>query len=444
MKKIPFICLGLALTVWTAGCTKSNPEAEATPDKGEQAETGPVQITVFSAPGDSEASWNDRYGDAIKKKFPNVTFKFISPRGNDALRIDNFLASGETVDLYYESIGGYFGTLPKYNLQFDHTDLIKKYQVDLDTFEPSLIDALKTNGNGQIWGLPVNNNNMVLYYNKDIFDKFGVPYLKDGMTWDEVIDISKKFNQTVDGKQYIGLIVSPKHIMNVNQFSIPYVDPKTKLPSYTDSNWNESWKTLLQTSFIQPASDSGYKAKIEQLGKKLPYANEWQKTYEAAMYAHLSNLPFINEPEFLNMNFDMVSLPTYKQLPGVGSQMYPTYFSTTSLSKHKDIVFQMIKYLTSEEYQNEYSKKGVMPVLKNDSLKKSFATETKYKDKNINFGAVFYNKPAPISPKSELDSPVQSTIVSKLVDLSLGNMDPNTALRTAYEEGEKEIQKNKK
>lgn len=42
---------------------------------------------------------------------------------------------------------------------------------------------------------PVVNNTMSLYYNKDLFDKFGVSYPKDGMTWDEVLELNRQLDK---------------------------------------------------------------------------------------------------------------------------------------------------------------------------------------------------------------------------------------------------------
>ncbi|MEI7026357.1 ABC transporter substrate-binding protein [Paenibacillus sp. y28] len=440
MKRMAFKVIGLSLLLCLAGCEKGDSERAGVPDPGgpPAAET-PVEIAVYSAPGDSEEAWNARYGNAIKQKFPHVSIKFINPRGNDSLRMDALLAAGETVDLYYESIGGFFSSLPQYKLQLDHSDLVKKYNVDLGLFEPSLIDALRAGGDGQLWGLPVNNNNLVLYYNKDIFDRHGVPYPQDDMSWNDILETAKRFNRTDGGKQYAGLAVSPNHLLNMNPYSMPYVNPETNEPTFMESAWNETWKKVLQTAFIAPANESVYKEKIQQLGNKLPYANEWQKSYELAMYVHQSNLPFINESDFMAMNFNMVSLPVFDDLPGVGSQMYPTFFSVTSMSRHPDTVFQLIRYLTSEEYQLEASKQGLMPVLRGDSYKRAFATETKYKDRGIRFGAVFHHKAAPISPKTKYDPIARGAITAKLIDLSLGKIDVNTALRTAGEESVKQI-----
>lgn len=56
-------------------------------------------------------------------------------------------------------------------------------------------------GDGKIYGIGLSNQLMLLYYNKDIFDKAGIPYpstsVSEAWEWDEFVDIAKKL--TVDG-----------------------------------------------------------------------------------------------------------------------------------------------------------------------------------------------------------------------------------------------------
>ncbi|CAG7635540.1 ABC transporter substrate-binding protein [Paenibacillus allorhizosphaerae] len=399
----------------------------------EKSNNGPVELTVYSAGGEPEESWNANFGNAIKKKFPNYKINYINPRGNANLKIDALLTSGTTVDIYYESIGGFFSSMSTYQLQYDLTDLIKKYKVDLNRFEPSLIDAMKNNVKGQIWGLPVQNINMVLYYNKDVFDKFGIAYPKDGMTWDEALTLAKKFNRTEGGKQYTGLVVSPAHMIKMNPYSLPLVDPASEQATI---NKDAKWKALYQTLFADVASDETYRAKIASLNNKLPYIDQFYKNYDLAMFAGLSSL-FTSFAEFESLNWDIVSLPTFKDLPKTGSQSYPTYFSVTSSSKYKEEAFQVINYLTSDEVQLDISKKGLMSSLKGEQFKSNYAKDAKFKNKN--FQALFYNQLAPIPAKTVYDTIAEKAYQKQLVDLSLGKVDINTMFRAAEEETNKGI-----
>ncbi|CAG7635521.1 ABC transporter substrate-binding protein [Paenibacillus allorhizosphaerae] len=423
-----------------AGCgnmpeTKEQP-AGAVPASG----NAPAELVFFSNSADSQESFNERFGDAIRNKFSNYTIKYIKKEKGSLL--PDLIASGQPIDIYWESIGGFADGLIGFDMQYDMTDLAKKYKVNLESFEPTIMDALKQLSDGKLYGLPVFNNSMVLYYNKDIFDKFGVPYPKDGMNWDEALELGKKLTRSEGGVQYFGLGVTQLHILRMNPFSLPLVDPKTDKATIG----NDNWKKLYSSVFINPAQDQGYRAKIEENKNKLPSEtyDPFTKTRVMAMSGAITSLPSIRAEELSAFRWDMVAMPTFKELPGVGPQAYPTYFSVTKQSKYKEQAMEVIRFLASEAYQTEAAKKGVfMPVLKSDAVKKAFGQENaQFKGKNI--GALFYNKYAPIPEKSKYNGVAQSMFEKVIGDLALGKTDMNTAFRTVEEEVNKAVEAEKK
>lgn len=436
--KVKWLLSAAVITGVASGCAGSGggaKGADAKPEaEGKQAASEPAELVFYSTSADSEASFNERFGDPLRKKFPNFTIKYIQKGTGTTL--PELMAAGTPFDVYFDSIGNYMDGLNT-NLQYDMTEMVKKRKIDLNRFESSNIEAIRQISGDKLYGLPVFTNNMITYYNKDIFDRFGVTYPKDGMTWDDMLELAKKLNRTDGGKSYYGLAVSPSHIMRLNPFSAPFVDPKTGKAAIGD----EKWKKLYQTMFIAPADDEIYKAKITALKGKLPYKDQFVKERELGMMVYLSNYFFTNPDELSAMNWDMVSMPVYKELPGVGSQSYPTFFAVTSMSKNKEAAMTAIEYLISDEYQLEASKKGIMTVLKDESIKKTIGQDTKFKDKN--FKSIFYNKFAPAAPKTVYDIAVEKAYSAQLGDISLGKIDINTALRTAEEAANKAIAEQK-
>lgn len=425
------LALAAALTVsCSGGGAGSGGGPEGSTPKPEAKSGEPVEITVVSTSGDSVESWDQRFGNMLKQKFPNYSIKYVP--STKQYGIKEMMVAGEPMDMYFDSISFLTGGLLGNSLQYDMTDLIKRSNLDFGSFEPSVVDAMKQLAGGKMYGVPVFNNNVVLYYNKDIFDKSGAPYPKDGMTWDEFTELMKKIIHT-DGtnKQYVGYATSGTHVFRMNQLSLPYVDAKTEKATIN----SESWKKFIETVFVAPQLAGGYKDFVaaRQAG---PYTNEFFKTQEVATFALLSSSMLV-EKSFETMNWDLVALPTFKDQPGVGSQGYPTYFSVTTNSRHKEEVMEIIKYLLSEEAQLRLSKMGVMTVLKNEEIRKAFGQESRYKDKNLK--AVFYNQFAPIPYKSIYDPSLESPY-TKAVGAAMDTGDINTALRTAEEDANKRIQ----
>jgi multiple sugar transport system substrate-binding protein len=391
----------------------------------------PAELVVFSTSGDSGQSWNDRFGDAIKKKFPNYSVKYIQAQKNNGIK--ELLTAGQQIDIYWDSIGGFSAGLIDNDMQYDMTDLIKKHNIDLSLIEPTAVDAIKQISGGKIYGVPIFNNDMVLYYNKDIFDKFGAPYPKDGMTWDEANELAKKVTGNMSGVQYVGLSSSGTHMLLMNQLSIPFVDAKLEKATI---NSNDNWKKFYETVFVGPAKSPGYIDYMKDHKNSTPYRDEFLKARELAMFAWLSSIVFVFPDEYQSLNWDVVSLPTFKDKPGIGSQAYPTFFSVTSTSKFKDQATEVIKYLASDETQTRLSKIGVMPVINKDEIKKVYGQESKFKDKNLK--TAFYNKFAPIPPKTKYDSLLLSPYAHAIND-SIISGDMNTIFRKTEEDSNKKI-----
>ncbi|CAM3376551.1 hypothetical protein MALU111345_01790 [Marinicrinis lubricantis] len=155
----------------------------------------------------------------------------------------------------------------------------------------------------------------------------------------------------------------------------------------------------------------------------------------AALVHHSGHEQF-ERPEF---NWDMASIPTYEENPGIGGQAYPEYAGIASFSENKDAAMEIIKYMVSKEFQLEFSKRGFMPVLTDGEVQAAYGTDA-FQGKNQT--AVFHLPFAPVMIKTPYDNDVERALTGKKNDLALGKMDINTLLRTAKEEADLKISQN--
>src|SRR5690606_21518375 len=122
----------------------------------------------------------------------------------------------------------------------DLRELIKRHGFDTSRIKPILWDYITDitkDGNGEIWAIPFNANQHVLYYNKDIFDKFGVPYPTDKqLTWDEVLELAGKLTRTDNGVNYIGLSVDNLSGL-AKGLGLPYLDRETGNAALDTPEW---------------------------------------------------------------------------------------------------------------------------------------------------------------------------------------------------------------
>ena len=427
MKKDLFVLLTLVLGTTLIGACSSTGEEESGQGKkvAKDIESEPAKVIFYSNNNDPVDSFDFRFGDSLRKKFPNYTIKYI--QSDKGFSLPEMLTSGTRFDIFFQSIGNFEGNAFPNGIEYDMTDLIKKYDVDLTRFEPTIINAVKQASGGKLYGLPIFTSNLVLYYNKDVFDKFGVSYPKDGMTWDETLELTKKLTRIEGDKPYFGFTHSSAHTVRMNPLSIPDADLKTDTPTI---NKDERWKTFYQTFFVDPMRVPGYLEAIKKTNK-LPDINNFVKDGNVAMFAYLSSLIYVWADQLKDLNWDIVSLPTFKDQKGIGSQSYPAYFGITKMAQNKDAAMTVLKYMVSDEFQTELAKKGIMPVLSNQDIQNKLGQESPYKDRN--FKAIFYNKFAPIPEKALYDSQLVSNYASTGTNIALDKMDLNTALRTSEE-----------
>jgi multiple sugar transport system substrate-binding protein len=377
----------------------------------------------------TEEQFMQEYGKTIMEKFPHVKIKYFI--GNSSKTMTERLTSGEPIDIVFASSGLTVDSLIAHGLEYDISGLIKSYQYDLNRLEPTSIEFQKKIANGGIYGLPINTNTLALFYNKDIFDKFGVPYPKEGMSWDEMYDLAKKLTRQEGGIQYRGFLMSFPHMFRLNQLSVPFVDPQTNKPTFDGDGFKRLTENF--TRFFAIPGNEGDAATVQNLAKQ---RDMFIKEKRAAMIADLGGA--YNNPALKDMNWDILQLPSFKDKMGIGTQTYPTYYYITGSSKHKEQAFEIMSYLTSDEFQTIQARRGYAPVVNKPEIAKVIGQDTEVlKGKNVK--SLLPDKYASPVMLSRQSAAVEAAMYKALESIVQGKSDMNTALREAVEGGELKI-----
>ncbi|WP_405462234.1 ABC transporter substrate-binding protein [Paenibacillus sp. HJGM_3] len=429
-----WLVLLMAVVSLLAGCTggqenKAGQAAEVAA-KVEEKPKEPVTITFYLPYAGDTATFMEQYGNAIVKKFPHVTLKVLnSPDTNPAGHLASLLSAQEPIDIFLNGDTNHYRYITPFNFQYDLTEMIKKTGYDQSRLEPSTLEAVRAlSPKGEIYALPLRMNVMSLLYNKDIFDKFGVPYPTDGMTWDEAYELAKRLTRKEGETQYRGFITQSYSIAWQNQLSLGFADPKTDKPLfYSDERWAQLVKNI--NRFYEIPGN----ALVE--GSFTGINNLFYKTKVAAMYA--ASIP--GTPQ--DVNWDLVTLPEFGHLRGVGSQASLTLAYVLSISKHKEQAFDIIAYMTSDEFQTEMAQKALgLPVITTQSAKDAFGKDNpNLKGKNLK--ALAKNKPAAPFQQSPYQAITNNQLEKLWYQLGKGQLDINTTLRMADENAVKEIEK---
>ncbi|CAG7644456.1 ABC transporter substrate-binding protein [Paenibacillus allorhizosphaerae] len=424
-KKMVSISVGLA--VFASGCSSGK---EAAPPSGEpqnKTSSEPVTITFFTAQNSvyaQEGGFENEIGQYIKKKFPNVTIKHIhKATGQD---YPDLIAAGTIPDIVLESSGNIVSRLKELDLADDIAGLIKKHNFDLGRLDEAAVAQVRNaNPDGQLYGIPFTLSNIIMFYNKDLFDKFGVPYPKDGMQWDEVYDLAKTLTRTVDGIAYKGFSAHPGVMMGYNQLSLTPLDLKENKAAVNTN----AWKTLVEN----------FKRFYEIPGNEYTNIDDFPKG-QTAIAVHVAEKVTSWYNANKDLKFDIASPPSFKEVPNTGMQPNTYSLFVTKNSKYKDQSFQIIQYLLSDEVQSELSKQGIVSPLKSKAVRDLYGKDLPQLN-GKNTGAVYFSKnaqpPAPRAPGLVY----YSVNTSKIFDnMFKSGMDLNTSLRSVEEEANQAIQ----
>ncbi|WP_158606936.1 ABC transporter substrate-binding protein [Paenibacillus ginsengarvi] len=436
MKKIVgSAALFMLVAAGLSGCgggTAKEPDTKAGQPQPE-AKKDPYTMTLYAA-GVSAAEFDTRFRKKLETKFPHITFNYKT--NQVGATITELVAQGDIPDLIRTDIPTLKTLYMDLGLAYDLRDQIKKNKYDMtrfnQVFTQEIVDVVRT---GEVMGLPVPPYfPQVLYYNKDLFDKFGQPYPKDGMTWDEVYDVAKKMTRVEGGQTYRGFSANTMAWLRDNQFSNPILDPKTDGVSDTEK-WRQVF-TILKRMYDIPNNGIS-KTAAEETGI---FAKG-----NVAMQLNQHSIYLIFPPE---LNWDMVATPLIPGGPKLMGQRGPAYWSITQQSKHKDDAFQVIMEMLGDDVAMEDSRSGIPTVLNNKDVQAALGKgHAVYSKKNMN--AVNFYPPAPPTPKRQnglidVAAGTQQNLMSATFQkVGLNEMDVNTALRDLEEQLKKEIEKEK-
>ncbi|MDF2717741.1 MAG: family 1 extracellular solute-binding protein [Paenibacillus sp.] len=410
--------------VITSACGNSGKTAEKNKEADSGAPPAPVTLNFFTHGNSIVLA--ETIESLVGKKFPHVTLKTIKDAKGST--IFDVLNGGQTPDLISYSLGS-LQDLRTLRLLGDLTPLIQKHRFDLGRLVPGAVDTVKSySDKGEFLLMPFELNNNAIYYNKNIFDKFGVPFPLDGMTWEEMLDVAKKVTRTDGGVQYKGFQYNALNVVYKDQLAQGFVDPKTNKAAINTDSWKR-WLDVM-TSFY----------KIDGNGQAGDEKANFLKNQTVAMRTgpnYVTELPAAMEA---GLNVDFVSLPKFSGMSVSSSQMNAPFYVIPPSTPHKDTAFQVIAYLMSDEVQTIMARQGRIPIVNQESVKKEYAKDLKGME-GKNLAAFFQDAIAKPVPSTAYDGQAKSIFTNAaLVPVYQGKKDINTALREAEEQINKYIE----
>ena len=188
--KLAFVALVGAIGLSLASCGEDpagNPPEASTPDGTEQVT---ITYSNFISNGGNEANL-DAIVAAFEKDNPGINVEVKTLPYSDYFTVlQTDIAGGTVADVF--DIG-----FANYRIYQANGVLAPLASVDTSVYQKSLADAYATDSTQ--YALPSSFSNVVLFYNKDLFDAAGVSYPTQNWTWADEKEAALKLTDTDKG-----------------------------------------------------------------------------------------------------------------------------------------------------------------------------------------------------------------------------------------------------
>lgn len=161
------------------------------------------------------AIYRERLIPAFERRHPGIRIRINSSLGDagyDA-KLLTLIAGKLAPDLFHVTQANFpFYAAKQILLPLD--DLLKNdSEISEDAFYPQVIEGMRYGG--RLVGLPTDFSTIVMMYNQDLFDRFGVPYPEDDWTWEDYLDRARALTRDVDGDRFTDIYGT----MNPNSYN---------------------------------------------------------------------------------------------------------------------------------------------------------------------------------------------------------------------------------
>lgn len=375
-----------------------------------------VNIRISGWPGNPiEESVIKSIVEEFNRTHPDIHVEWAPIPGDFRQMLITQFSAGTAPDIFYVDTF-WFEELARQNMLLPLDLYIKKDKFDIDDFYPSLVNAFTYKG--RIYGIPKDFSTLALYYNKEIFDKYGVEYPTSDDTWFDFLDKALQLKRkgmkiplvlAPDFNRIIPFIVAANGRIVTKDLNTGLAEPNSKfaLQFYFD--------LVNKYKVAQEPANLGAGWIGEAFGKEavaMAMTGPWTLGYIRGQYPNVV------------AKTGIVELP---HLIKKATMVYTVSWSINRNTKNKRAAWEVVKFLTKEGQKMFVEGAGVLASRKSiaaqdtDPIKEAFYAGAKY--------AIPWRVPTP----SGIFSKANDQINSKLKDLFYERITLDEALNEIIE-----------
>ncbi len=321
------------------------------------------------------------YVDAFRRKYPTIEVK-IQPIPDMGYRekLNTRFRGGDPPDVFYLDTQDFPGVATRGWLMPLDELIAGDKTFDASAFLPEVYERFRWE-DGKLYGVAKDFATLVLYYNRDLFDKYDVPYPKDDWTWDDFLEKARKL--THPEQQEFGVVLEtwPGEWF-------PWVwsaGGKLVEREGDTSRWVMGAPEYIEGSAkaFQFLSDLIWKYEVEPRPSvtRDQGVGDLFRTGKIGMctYGRWKCLDFCHIRDF---DWDVAELPRDKRK---ASTLFDVAYAIARETKHPNESWELLKFLTSKEAQTEVARSGhAIPSLKSIAQSKAFLEPDVLAGMNVN------------------------------------------------------------
>ena len=374
-KIIIFVCLILGVYLFCCGIFDAK-------------KTQKIVLQYASWGSESEINILKPILNDFEKANPNIKIEFMHIPQNYFQKIHLLFASNTAPDVIF--INNQY--LPIYANAGVIEGLSKYFsQEEFEIFNKKSLAALSWKA--EIFALPRDISNLVIFYNKDLFDKYKVSYPKSGWTYDDFIKTAQKLTHLPE--------VFGVSFEEVPLFYLPYL---TMYNGWTmEDTLNFTNKDVLKRTNnakgLSTYADLRHKYHVAPLKSESGSATMAQLFLQGRLGMHLSGRWLV--PKYrqeAKFDWDIVEFPRADKNSESVVPMDASGWAISKSSKHKQEAVKLVKYLASKSSSEKFTQSGlIVPARIDVGSSKYFLDDKKPKNAKVFLDVAQTSVPTPVT-----------------------------------------------
>jgi multiple sugar transport system substrate-binding protein len=324
---------------------------------GSNAGGGPVQLLVFGAPEELEAYRT--LVDAYERARPGaqVTLIEASDRTDLLTRLSTSIAGGQPPDVFLMNYRFYGQFAAKDAIEPLDDRISSSATIEPTDYYPVAMNAFRWQGRQLC--LPQNVSSLAVYYNRDLFAKYGVPEPRPGWTWADFLATASALTRDASGR-VVQATENEGGPVRVETYGLGVEPSMIRIAPFVWSNGGEIVDDPARPTRISLSSPAAREALRNFIDLFLAYgvvptdeeveAEDDESRFANGRLAMLlssrrSTTTFRSITAF---EWDVAPLPSYREPAGI---LHADAYCITRGSRNKDAAWRFVEFAIGEEGQ---------------------------------------------------------------------------------------------